>query len=283
MLLTSPACHRQPPNRRRADRESRHVPDVPVCFEIGGQIQLYYVHSVGALRGDRVNRGKTFMTATFVPRRRTLVDLLPQPSTRAQSITRDAVLVVGFAVFTAVLAQIRVNLSFTPVPITGQTLGVLLAGTALGWSRGASSQLVYWVAGVFMPVAWYADDSTGASVSAGWKVATGPTAGYLLGFVVAAAAVGYLAERRQDRDFATSVPAMLAGTAIIYVCGAGWLAHDLSIPVQSDDGVNALAYGVTPFLVGDLFKLIVAGAITPAAWRLAARRQPGSGSGVDEG
>ncbi len=221
------------------------------------------------------------MTATFAHRRRTLVDLLPQPSTRALSITRDAALVIGFAVFTAVLAQIRVNLAFTPVPITGQTLGVLLAGTALGWSRGGLSQLVYWAAGVFMPVAWYADDKTGSSVSAGWKVATGSTAGYLFGFVVAAAAVGYLAERRQDRNMATSVPAMLAGTAVIYVCGAGWLAHSLNIPVQSDDGVNALAYGVTPFLVGDLFKLIVAGAITPTVWKLASGRRSGSESSPD--
>ena len=209
------------------------------------------------------------MNYAIAPKSRTLADVLPVPTSRANALLRDAALVVGFAVFTALLAQIRINLSFTPVPITGQTLGVLLAGTALGWQRGGISQLLYWVAGVFMPVAWYADDRTGSSVSAGWKVATGNTAGYFVGFVVAAAVVGYLAEQRQDRNFATSVPAMLAGTAIIYICGALWLAHALDIPVTSGDGVSALDYGVTPFLVGDLFKLLIAGAITPIAWKFA--------------
>lgn len=210
------------------------------------------------------------MNSVIAPRRRTLADILPMPAGRSAALVRDAALVAGFAVFTALLAQIRINLSFTPVPITGQTLGVLLAGAALGWRRGGLSQLLYWAAGVFMPVAWYADDQTGSSVSAGWKVATGTTAGYFVGFVVAAAVVGYLAEQRQDRNFATSIPAMLAGTAIIYILGALWLAHRLDIPVTSGDGVSALDYGVTPFLVGDLFKLLIAGAITPIAWKFAA-------------
>ena len=88
---------------------------------------------------------------------------------------------------------------------------------------------MYWVAGIFMPVAWYADDSVGCEhrTPAG-SIATGSTAGYLAGFVLAAALVGYLAERKQDRDFVTSVPAMLAGTAVIYACGvalAGALAE----------------------------------------------------------
>ena len=124
-----------------------------------------------------------------------------------------------------------------------------------------------------MPVAWYADDQTGTSIGDGWGVATGTTAGYLLGFVVAAAAVGYLAERGQDRSSATSVPAMLLGTAIIYTCGVLWLAHELEIPVANGDP-NALAYGVTPFLIGDAFKLLIAGALTPIAWRMISRHHP---------
>jgi biotin transport system substrate-specific component len=208
------------------------------------------------------------MNPTLSTPRRTLIDLVPRANARATSIARDAALVVGFAIFTALLAQVRITLGFTPVPITGQTLAVLLSGAALGWRRGALSQVVYWAAGIFMPVAWYANDKTGSSVSKGWHAATGTTAGYLLGFVVAAALVGFLAERGQDRDLATSVPAMLAGTAIIYVCGAVWLAHELHIPVANGDA-NALAFGVTPFLIGDAIKLCLAGALTPLAWKFA--------------
>ncbi len=91
------------------------------------------------------------------------------------------------------------------------------------------------------------------------------TAGYLAGFVIAAAAVGYLAERGQDRDIATSIPAMLAGTAIIYTCGVLWLAYKLDVPVATGD-TNAIGLGLTPFLIGDAIKLVLAGAVTPVAW-----------------
>lgn len=212
------------------------------------------------------------MTSTFINPHRTLADLLPQTTDRTMRIVRDAVLIVGFAIFTALLAQVRFNLAFTPVPITGQTLGVLLSGTALGWRRGALSQVVYWAAGIVMPVAWYANDETGTSISKGWNTATGTTAGYLFGFVLAAALVGYLAERGQDRDLATSIPAMLAGTAVIYVFGALWLAHELNISVANGDA-NAMAYGVNPFLIGDAVKFCLAGALTPLAWKLASGRR----------
>lgn len=197
---------------------------------------------------------------------RTLADVIPTPSERTQRIAREIALVAGFAVFTALAAQVRFNLSITPVPITGQTFAVLLAGAALGWQRGLASQALYWIAGIFMPVAWYADDQTGSSISAGWHAATGTTAGYLAGFVLAAAAVGALAERGQDRNVATSVPAMLAGTALIYTCGVLWLAYKLNVPVANGD-TNAIELGLTPFLVGDALKLTVAGLVTPLAWR----------------
>src|ERR1700712_1826113 len=113
------------------------------------------------------------MTAAFVQPRQTLIDLLPRAKGRNAVIVRDVALVVGFAIFTALLAQVRFNLGFTPVPITGQTLAVLLSGTALGWRRGAMSQVVYWAVGIVMPVAWYANDKTGSSISKGWHAATG--------------------------------------------------------------------------------------------------------------
>ena len=207
-------------------------------------------------------------TAALAPR--TLADLLPAPTVASQRISRDAALIGGFAALTAVLAQVKFSLGFTPVPITGQTLATLLAGTVLGWKRGAASQFVYWVAGIFMPFAWYANDETGSSISAGWNYAIGTTAGYMVGFVLAAALVGALAERGQDRDLMTSVPAMLAGTAVIYTCGVGWLAIKLDIPVATGE-TNAIGLGLVPFLIGDAIKLIIAGAAAPAVWRILKR------------
>src|SRR5690349_25111944 len=109
--------------------------------------------------------------AASVPR--TLIDVLPSPTDRVARSVRDGVLVAGFAVLTALFAQIRIDLGFTPVPITGQTFAVLLAGAALGWRRGALSQAVYWVAGIVMPVAWYAENADGKAN--GWSLATGST------------------------------------------------------------------------------------------------------------
>ncbi len=206
--------------------------------------------------------------ATGAPR--TLADVIPVPSARTQRIAREVALVTGFAVFTAVLAQVRFNIGITPVPVSGQTFAVLLAGTALGWRRGLASQALYWVAGIFMPVVWYADDETGTSIAAGWDAATGVTAGYLFGFVLAAAVVGLLAERGQDRNVATSIPAMLAGTAVIYTSGVLWLAYHLNVPVADGDP-NAIELGLTPFLVGDAVKLVAAGLLAPLAWNVVER------------
>jgi len=212
------------------------------------------------------------MNIAAIQHPRTLADVIPQSSDRVRNQLRTAALVFGFAALTAVFAQIRFNLSFTPVPITGQTFAVLLAGAALGWRLGIASQAVYWIIGIAMPIPWYADDQTGSSIQEGWNVATGTTMGYFVGFIVAAGIVGYLAEIGQDRDIATSIPAMLAGTAVIYVFGVVWLAYDLNIPIATGD-VNAIAYGLTPFLIGDTIKLVAAGLLTPLAWRGVSRFQ----------
>lgn len=185
------------------------------------------------------------------------------PSERSTAALRSVLLVVGFALVTAALAQFELRLSFTPVPITGQTLGVLLAGGTLGWRNGASSQLLYWVFGL-IGLPFYAGGE------GGWTNGTGATLGYFVGFVLAAGVVGYLVERDHDRNLASSLSAMALGSLIIYVAGAGWLAHHLHVPVATGD-VNALELGVTPFLIGDLIKLGVAGALLPAAWALLER------------
>jgi biotin transport system substrate-specific component len=183
----------------------------------------------------------------------TLADALPLPRVR----WRSAVLVVGAALLTAAAAQITIHLWWTPVPITGQTFAVLLAGGALGWQRGAASQALYVALGA-TGLPFYADGE------GGWSAATGSTAGYLVGFILAAALVGKLAEEQQDRRLLTSIPAMLAGTAVIYACGATWLAHHLSVSTA-----EAVELGVAPFLLGDTVKLLLAGALMPAAWRFA--------------
>lgn len=185
----------------------------------------------------------------------TLLDLLDR------SRVRDVVAVVGFALLTAVAAQISIPLGFTPVPLTGQTFAVLLAGGVLGSRRGGLSMLLYVALGA-IGLPFYADGA------GGWTAATGATAGYLVGFIVAAVVVGLMAEHGQDRKLSTSIPAFIAGTMIIYTVGAGWLAYDLGLPLTAAAGEpSAISLGVAPFLVGDVFKALLAGALLPAAWR----------------
>lgn len=194
------------------------------------------------------------MTAIAPAAPRTLADaVIPR------SLVTDIALVAGFAALTAVAAQISVRLPWTPVPITGQTFAVLAAGTVLGAKRGPLSQLLYVLVGALgAPV--YADGA------GGWAAATGATGGYLLGFVLAAALVGALSERHQDRHLLTSLPAMLAGSAVIYAIGVPWLASSLGVA-----GTKAIELGMAPFLIGDAIKLVAAGALAPGAWKLVRR------------
>ncbi len=201
---------------------------------------------------------------TIVPQR-VLADLITQPTTRVRAIVRDALLVVGFALLTAAAAQIEIQLGFTPVPLTGQTFAVLLSGAVLGMRRGALSQLVYWMAGL-TGLPFY---SGGAG---GWKSGTGATLGYLVGFILAAGAIGYLAEKKQDRNFATSLPAMLLGSTLIYTCGAAWLTTYLNIGFATGE-TNAIALGVAPFLVGDVIKALLAAACTTGVWAAINKRK----------
>jgi len=192
-----------------------------------------------------------------------LADVFSTSNSRVSARVKDAALVVGFALFTALAAQITIHLGFTPVPLTGQTFAVLLSGVALGSRRGAMSQGLYWMMGL-VGLPFYANGD------GGWKLGTGSTMGYLVGFVLASALIGYLAERRADRNIASSLSAMAIGTVVIYVCGATWLAHTINVPVATGD-TNAISLGVTPFLLGDLLKMVIAGAIAPTAWAVLGR------------
>ena len=169
------------------------------------------------------------------------------------SIAVDVVLILLFANLTAVAAQIFFYLPFSPVPITGQTLLVLLTGAALGPRRGAASQVAYISEGLLgFPVF--------AGGTAGLAVLLGPTGGYLVGFVAAAAVVGFLGERRLLCRPVFAFMAMLLGTAVIYLFGAGWLSR--MIP----GGLSvAMVQGVLPFLPGDVLKSALAAGVVPSA------------------
>jgi biotin transport system substrate-specific component len=180
----------------------------------------------------------------------------------------DLLLIVLGAGLVAAAAQISVGLPFTPVPITGQTFAVVLVGASLGAVRGAASLSLY----VFLGL-------VGAPVYAhhahGWEIVKGATGGYLVGFVVAATVTGWLAERRWDRRFASSVTVMLTGNVIIYLFGLPWLAHVLHTGLD-----DTLTDGLYPFVPGDIFKLYLAAAVLPAAWRLVEHVSPRDDSGT---
>ena len=186
--------------------------------------------------------------------RETLADAIVPGHSR--SLVRAAALVIGGAALTAASAQLAFHVPWTPVPYTGQTAAVLLVGTALGWRLGALSMLLYVVAGAAgLPVY-----SAGA---AGLDQLLGFTGGYLAAFVVAAAAVGTLAQRGWDRSPLAAGLLMVAGNLLIYLIGVPVLAATLSMPLG-----DAIWNGALVFLPWDAFKVLLAAGLLPAAWRL---------------
>lgn len=173
---------------------------------------------------------------------------------------RHLALILAGTLLIALAAQVFFYLPGNPVPYTGQTFGVLLAGGALGFRRGVAATSIYLLIGYLgLPV--FAGGSHGVGV------VLGATGGYLVGFILAAAIVGRLAELGWDRTALGSVGAMLLGSVAIYVVGVPWLAV-----VQSQPLDWAIANGLLPFLLGDALKLGLAAAAFPAAWWLVGRR-----------
>jgi biotin transport system substrate-specific component len=187
-----------------------------------------------------------------------LSDLIVLPRVLNRARVRDAVLVLSAALFTALCAQVTIALGFTPVPLTGQTFAVLSVGGILGTRRAMASQGLYWALGA-IGLPFY------SSASGGWTAATGTTFGYFIGFVLAAGVVGWFADRREDRNYISSLSAMFLASGIIYACGSLWLAHSLNIPLATGE-TNAIALGVSPFLAGDIVKIALAAAIAPLGW-----------------
>ena len=187
-----------------------------------------------------------------------LSDLIPFPKALDRARVRDAVLVTGGALFTALCAQVVIHLGFTPVPLTGQTFAVLTVGGVLGSRRAMASQALYWVLGA-IGLPFY------ASATGGWERATGSTFGYFVGFILAAGIVGWYGDRRQDRNYIMSVSSLVLASAVIYICGAVWLSHSLNIPL-AEGPKSAIELGVSPFLVGDVIKIALAAAVAPLGW-----------------
>ena len=159
-----------------------------------------------------------------------------------------------------VAASAQVVIPTTPVPFTGQTFGVLAVGAALGFRRAVMAMLVYIALGAIgLPV--FAEGGAGVG-----KI-VGATGGYLVGFLVAAAIVGRLAELGWDRHIGGALAAMAIGTAVIYAIGVPWLKVTMSLPWET-----AVAEGMTKFLIWDAAKLAVAAGIFPVAWWLIGRR-----------
>ena len=186
--------------------------------------------------------------------RRVLADYLPR------TLVADTILVVGAAGLGGLLAQISIHLSFTPVPITGQTLGVLLAGSALGWRRAGLSMSLYLVAGL-AGVPWFAGHASGYA---------GATFGYLLGFIAAGMLLGWLAAKGSDRNIVRAAISMVLAEVLLYAIALPWLAVDLHVSLA-----KAFSLGMWPFVAGDVIKAALAGVALPSAWRLVGRATKG--------
>ncbi len=191
------------------------------------------------------------MSTIAVPNpRRVLADAI------SSSRVADAVLVASGAALVGLLAQVTIHLGFTPVPITGQTLGVLLVGSALGWRRASLSMALYVVAGI-AGVPWFADHTSGVPMA---------TFGYLVGFVAAGAVLGWLASRGGDRTVARAAASMVLGEIVIFAIAVPWLAVSLHVGLGT-----AISLGLTPFITGEVIKAVLAGVALPSTWRLVDR------------
>jgi biotin transport system substrate-specific component len=186
--------------------------------------------------------------STPLPRPLVLADLFP--AVRG----RDVLLVSGGVLLMALLAQVSVPVPGSPVPITGQTLGVVLTAAALGPMRGTLVQIFYILAGA-IGLPFYSEASHGV------EVVMGATGGYLIGFIPAAYLIGLAARRGRDRNFLTAVPLFIAGQAIIFAVGVPWLAVTTGMNAS-----QALHAGFYPFILGGIVKAVIAAAVLGGAW-----------------
>lgn len=183
----------------------------------------------------------------------------------SRGLVTDIILVAAGTALTAILAQIAIPL--WPIPITGQTFAVLFVGATLGVTRAVLSMVLYIVVGlVGLPV--FAPQANGSHIT-GLAALIGPTGGYLVGFVLAAAFVGWLAQREWDRKWLRTLVAFVGGTLVIYAIGLPWLYFALANLHVPNTLQATLSGGLYPFLVGDALKAIFAAVLLPVVWRFA--------------
>jgi biotin transport system substrate-specific component len=187
-------------------------------------------------------------------RRLVLADLVP--AVRA----RDAGLVALGVLLTALLAQVAIPVPGSPVPITGQTLAVVLTAASLGPVRGVAVQVAYLLAAL-VGLPFYADASSGV------HAVFGATGGYVVGFLPAAYLIGLAARRGMDRTPWKALPLFAAGQAVIFAVGVPWLA--LSTGMSASQAISA---GFTPFILGGVVKSAVGAAVLGTAWTVVRRR-----------
>lgn len=182
----------------------------------------------------------------------TYADVL-RPAARHKALFYDIALTLCGSLLIALSGRVWVILPFSPIPVTAQTLGVLLTGTLLGSRRGSLAVLAFLLQGALgLPVF--------QGGNAGLAHLAGPSGGYLLGFVVAAYTTGRLAQRGWDRSAGTMLLAMLIGNSVLYAFGLTWLSLFVGFE-------QALPLGFYPFILGDLVKIALATASLPASWR----------------
>jgi biotin transport system substrate-specific component len=179
---------------------------------------------------------------------------------RLSSRARHVALILAGALLIYLTALISIPVPGSPVPVTGQTFGVLLVGGALGFRRGLAAVALYVLLGL-VGLPFFAEGKGGL------QVILGASGGYLIGFVLAGSLIGRLAELGWDRNLLGAVGAMLIGNALIYVVGLPWLAV-----VTGWDASKTLKLGLEPFIVGDLLKLVLAALVFPAAWWVVGHR-----------
>lgn len=173
----------------------------------------------------------------------------------ATSRYHQAALVLLGTVLIAISAQIQVP--FWPVPMTMQTFAVLIVGATYGWRLGGATLIAYLIEGAAgLPVF--------AGLAAGAHHLVGPTAGYLVGFVVAALVTGYLAERGFGRNLATALVSFAAGTVVIFAFGLAWLSSLIGVE-------DAITHGLMPFILSEPTKVALATLLLPTCWKLAGR------------
>jgi biotin transport system substrate-specific component len=179
---------------------------------------------------------------------------------RSTALTQTA-LVIGGVGFLAVLAQIAIPVPGSPVPVTGQTLGALLLGTAYGASLGFTTFASYLIVGILGAPVF-------ASGAHGLAKLTGATGGYLVGMLLASALTGYLAGRKWDQRISTAIPAILLGDAIIFTFGLIWLHH-----AAHATWTWTFSKGLAPFVLGEVIKIAIASTALPTLWRFVPHQQ----------